>query len=51
MQLYILLNPYKLKITSRLAIRSGDWKLVLHYESNAVELFNLKDDPGELKDV
>ena len=33
------------------AIRSGDWKLVLHYESNAVELFNLKDDPGELKDV
>ena len=33
------------------AIRSGDWKLVLHYESNAAELFNLKDDPGELKDV
>jgi arylsulfatase A-like enzyme len=33
------------------AIRSGDWKLVLHYESNEVELFNLKDDPGELNDV
>ena len=33
------------------AIRSGDWKLVLHYESNELELFNLKDDPGELNDV
>ena len=33
------------------AIRYGDWKLVLDYESNAAELFNLKDDPGELKDV
>ena len=33
------------------AIRSGDWKLVLHYESNDVELYNLKDDPGELNDV
>ncbi len=29
------------------AIRKGDWKLVIHYEDNSTELFNLKDDPGE----
>ena len=33
------------------AIRSGDWKLVIHYESNDVELYNLKEDPGELNDL
>ena len=25
------------------SIRSGDWKLVFHYESNHAELFNLKE--------
>ncbi len=29
------------------ALRHGDWKLVVHYESNQTELFNLADDPGE----
>ncbi|MFW5755709.1 MAG: sulfatase-like hydrolase/transferase, partial [Tangfeifania sp.] len=29
------------------ALRQGDWKLVVHYESNRTELFNLADDPGE----
>ena len=33
------------------AIRSGDWKLVFHYESNNAELFNLKEDPGEINDL
>ena len=33
------------------AIRSGDWKLVFHYESNNTELFNLKEDPGEINDL
>ena len=33
------------------SIRSGDWKLVLHYESNKAELFNLNEDPGELNDL
>ena len=33
------------------SIRSGDWKLVFHYESNHAELFNLKNDPGELNDL
>ena len=33
------------------AIRSGDWKLVFHYESNNAELFNLKEDPKESNDL
>ena len=33
------------------AIRSGDWKLVFNYESNNAELFNLKEDPGEINDL
>ncbi|MCP4046963.1 MAG: sulfatase [Gammaproteobacteria bacterium] len=33
------------------AIRLGDWKLVRHYESGDIELFNLATDPGELEDI
>ncbi|MCA1759044.1 MAG: sulfatase-like hydrolase/transferase, partial [Bacteroidales bacterium] len=33
------------------AIRKGDWKLVVHYEDNRMELFNLAKDPGELYDI
>lgn len=33
------------------AIRKGDWKLVVHYEDNRTELFNLESDPGETEDV
>ena len=33
------------------AIRVGDWKLVESYEYETVELYNLKDDPGELNDL
>jgi arylsulfatase A-like enzyme len=29
------------------ALRKGDWKLVVHYEENKTELFNLAEDPGE----
>lgn len=29
------------------ALRKGDWKLVVHYENNRTELFNLANDPGE----
>lgn len=29
------------------AIIEGDWKLIEFYESNRIELFNLKEDPGE----
>jgi len=33
------------------AVRMGDWKLVERYEDGRVHLYNLKDDPGELKDL
>ena len=33
------------------AIREGDWKLIEYFESGDVELFNLKNDPGEKKDL
>jgi arylsulfatase A-like enzyme len=33
------------------AIRKGDWKLVVHYESEKAELFNLAEDPGETNDI
>lgn len=33
------------------ALRKGDWKIVIHYENNKIELFNLADDPGEKKDI
>ncbi len=29
------------------AVRAGDWKLIEHYESGYLELFNLADDPSE----
>jgi arylsulfatase A len=33
------------------AIRSGDWKLIQFYEDMRVELYNLKDDPGETRNL
>lgn len=33
------------------AIRAGDWRLVEFYEDGKVELYNLKDDIGETKDL
>ena len=33
------------------AIRIGDWKLVERYEDGSVQLYNLKTDIGELKDL
>jgi arylsulfatase A len=33
------------------AYRQGDWKLILHFESSFVELYNLKDDLGEKQDL
>jgi arylsulfatase A-like enzyme len=33
------------------AIRAGDWKLVEFFEDGRVELYNLKDDPGEKHDL
>ncbi len=33
------------------AVRAGDWKLIEFYEDMRVELFNLKDDIGETRDL
>jgi arylsulfatase A-like enzyme len=33
------------------AIRQGDWRLVEFYEDGRAELYNLKDDAGEAKDL
>jgi arylsulfatase A-like enzyme len=33
------------------AVRAGDWKLIENYEDGQLELYNLKTDPGEVKNV
>ena len=33
------------------AIRQGDWKLIEFFEDGRVELFHLKDDPGETRNL
>ncbi|MEW6358432.1 MAG: sulfatase [Planctomycetota bacterium] len=33
------------------AMRAGDWKLIEYFEDGKIELFNLKDDIGETKDL
>jgi arylsulfatase A-like enzyme len=33
------------------AVRAGDWKLVEHYDTQDVELYNLADDIGETKNL
>lgn len=33
------------------ALRKGNWKLIVHYEDEKVELFDLSTDPGEKTDV
>ena len=33
------------------AVRDGDWKLIEWYEDGALELYNLRDDPGEQHNV
>lgn len=33
------------------AVRIGDWKLIEFYEDNRLELFNVKDDPGERQNL
>ncbi|MEI8043407.1 MAG: aryl-sulfate sulfohydrolase, partial [Verrucomicrobiota bacterium] len=33
------------------AVRAGDWKLIEFYEDMRAELYNLKDDLGETRDL
>ena len=32
-------------------VRAGDWKLIEFLEDGRVELYDLRDDPGESKDL
>ena len=38
-------------ISPTLAIRDGDWKLLINADSTDMQLYNLKTDPGEQRDV
>jgi arylsulfatase A-like enzyme len=42
---------YYPRMTPASAIRAGDWKLIHYYEDNRTELFNLKTDPAETKNL
>ncbi|MCH2378302.1 MAG: sulfatase [Pedosphaera sp.] len=42
---------YYPRMTPASAIRAGDWKLIHYYEDNRMELFNLKNDPAETKNL
>ena len=33
------------------AVRRGDWKLIEFYEDNRLELYNLRDDVGETRNL
>ena len=33
------------------SLRRGDWKLIEFHEDNSIALYNLKDDPGEQKNL
>jgi arylsulfatase A-like enzyme len=32
-------------------VRSGDWKLLEYFENGTLQLFNLRNDPGEQHDL
>ncbi len=37
--------------TPACAVRAGDWKLIEHFEDGRLELFNLREDLGEMRDL
>lgn len=39
------------RATPSSAVRSGEWKLIESFEDGRLELFNLKEDPGETEDL
>ena len=48
---YPLDDPHFLGGRSAGSIRNGDWKLIEFFDKDEVQLFNLKDDPGETDDL
>ncbi|MFP6887130.1 MAG: sulfatase/phosphatase domain-containing protein, partial [Opitutales bacterium] len=49
--LYFHYPHYYLTTTPVSAVRKGDWKLLEYFEDGRIELFNLKNDLGETKDL
>lgn len=49
--LYFHYPHYYATTTPVSAVRTGDWKLLEYLEDGRVELYNLKDDPGEKTDL
>lgn len=39
------------RATPYTSMREGDWKLIYFYETGVPELYNLRDDPGETRDL
>ncbi len=48
---YLGMGPGKWRTTPVSLIEVGDWKLLEYLESNALELYNLKEDIGEAKNL
>lgn len=48
---YPLDRPHFLGGISGGAIRSGDWKLIEHFDTDETQLFSLKDDPSETNNL
>jgi arylsulfatase A-like enzyme len=44
-------GPGNWRTTPAGALRSGDWKLIEYFEDGRLELYNLKDDPGEKRNL
>ena len=42
---------YGVKDCPDLAVRDGDWKLLCEYDGSDAELYNLRNDPGETKNL
>ena len=49
--LYFHYPHYYATTTPVSAVRTGDWKLLEYLEDGRIELYNLKDDPGEKTDL
>jgi arylsulfatase A-like enzyme len=43
--------PHYHRTTPAGALRHGDWKLIEYFEDGRLELYNLRDDLGEQKDL
>ncbi len=48
---YLGAGPNEWRTTPAGSIRSGDWKLIEFFETGKLELYNLKDDLSETKDL